>query len=186
MTYCIRLKNPTLFIIFNEAMLSMDALTQVMTYMSEYQYIDIIANDTNASIGEYVSHLLWSVGKVVHIYYNGDKQLYVGLNILKEHVVIFISKVGNNGHFMKIAKTLKERGFKTILLTFDLNVSLTKYCDYCLYGLVEKTSAKLRDSVFYTSLKYILDLIYVILFSQNYKNTIQLEQIYKDIYENEP
>lgn len=53
MTYCIRLKNiknPTLFIIFNEAMLSMDALTQVMTYMSEYQYIDIIANDTNASI----------------------------------------------------------------------------------------------------------------------------------------
>lgn len=200
------IKNPTLSIMPNEDMLSlvnkiseieisiikktkdmlsMDVLTQVMAYISEHQYIDIIANDTNASIGEYASHLLWSVGKIVNVYHNSDKQLYIGLNIPKDHVVIFISKVGNNDHFIKIAKILKERGIKTILLTSGSNVDLAKYCDYCLYGLVEKTSAKLRDSVFYISMKYILDLIYVILFSQNYKNTIQLEQIYKDIYENE-
>lgn len=165
-------------------MLSMEVLTQVMAYISKHQYIDIIANDTNASIGEYASHLLWSVGKFVHVYHHSDKQLYVGLNTPQDHVVIFISKKVSNDHLLKIAKILKIRGVKTILLTSRLDKGLNQYCDYCLYGLIEKTSAQLRDSVFYMSMKYILDLVYVILFSQNYESTIQLEQVYKDIYEN--
>ncbi|MDE6953780.1 MAG: MurR/RpiR family transcriptional regulator [Erysipelotrichales bacterium] len=199
------IKNPTLSVMPNEDMLSlvnkiskieiniiqktkellsMEVLTQVMAYISKHQYIDIIANDTNASIGDYASHLLWSVGKFVQVYHHSDKQLYVGLNTPQDHVVIFISKKGNNAHLKKIAKILKVRGVKTILLTSNLDEGLAQYCDYCLYGLMEQTSAQLRDSVFYMSIKYILDLIYVILFSQNYENTIQLEQIYKDIYEN--
>ncbi|MDD8048241.1 MAG: MurR/RpiR family transcriptional regulator [Thomasclavelia sp.] len=162
--------------------LSMNKLKDIASLLVKYQYIDIIANDTNATIAQYASHLLWSLGKIVNVYDKSDKQLFVGINIPQDHLVILISKYGRNDILKKTALTLKSRGVKTIGLTSQFDKQLFKLCDYHINGFVEESSEKLRDTVFYISLKYILDLFYVILFSQNYDNAIQLEDLYSNIF----
>lgn len=164
-------------------MLHMSQLKDIIVLLAQYQYIDIIANDTNATIAEYASHLLWSVGKFVHVYHYSNQQLLVGLNIPKDHIVIIISKYGRNTTLLKTALSLRSRGITTIAMISQADRALGKKCTYQIYGLVEESSEKLRDTVFFISLKYILDIIYVILFSQNYENTLQLETLYNNIFE---
>lgn len=163
-------------------MLSMNELNKIISLMNQYQYIDIIANDTNASIGEYASHLFFSVGKIVNVYHHSDKQLLLALNVPQDHIVLMISKYGKNEHMNKVAMLLRKRGIHTIALTTHMDEGLASQCQYSLYGWVEDSFDKLKDTVFYISLKYILDLMYVILFSQNYDNTIQLEKLYDSIF----
>lgn len=164
-------------------LLSIETLKNMMILMNKYKYIDIIANDANAALGEYASHLLWSVNKVTTVHQQSDKQLLVGFQIPQDHLVIIISKYGKNPHFINIVKMLKKREVKTIIMTSQMGKELSQYCDYCLYGIVEESLDKLRDSVFYISIKYLFDLLYAILFSQNYEQAIEFESLYKFVYE---
>ncbi len=59
-----------------------------MTMISRNKYIDIIANDANAAISEYGSHILSSVNKFVNVYHNGNRQLWFSLNVTSDHTVI--------------------------------------------------------------------------------------------------
>lgn len=162
--------------------ISIETLHKVMILINQYQYIDIIATDTNSTIAEYASHLLWSVGKIATVYHNNNKQLLLGLNIPKDHIVILISKSGKNPYIINTAKTLKERGVKTIALTSSLDEGLAKLCLYSLYGLSETSSEKLKDAVFFISINCIIHLIYAILFSQNYESTLELEKLYIELF----
>lgn len=55
--------------------LNSNVFNEVMTIISRNKYIDIIANDANAAISEYGSHILSSVNKFVNVYHNGNRQL---------------------------------------------------------------------------------------------------------------
>ena len=60
----------------------------IVSIISKNKYIDIIANDTNSTIGDYASHLLSSVNKIVNVYHNHDKQLWLSFNVEKDQVLV--------------------------------------------------------------------------------------------------
>ena len=163
-------------------LLSMTTLNEVISQLSKAKYIDIVANDANANIAEYASHLFFSLGKFVSVYSESDKQLRIGMGVPKDHYVIVISKYGNNEHIIHTAQLLKQRGIDTLALTTKTDKRIYKLCNHVIYGLVHSTTAELKDIIFYISLKYIFDLFYVILFSQNYENTLQLDKAYGELF----
>lgn len=159
--------------------LSLELINEIVSCISVTQYIDIIANDINESMSEYFSHLLWTMGKNVNVYHESDKQLYLGLNVSSDHVVIVVSRKVVDPHILKVLKILKRRNIKTIL--FTVNKDVNDLCDYCISCFVSTDSNKIRDIVFYTSLKYVFDLIYMALFSKDFNHTLELENIYNSI-----
>ena len=165
-------------------MLSVDTLKEVMFHISQNQYIDIIANDTNACIGEYASHLLLSTGKITTVYQNRDKQLWLSLNVDSHHYrVIMISKNGKNEHLLNIADILIERKIPFIIITSHKENPLSKKQAILLHGMVHDEFESLKDMVFYISLKYIFDLIYSIIISDNLQQAKEVDQLYGSLFD---
>lgn len=162
--------------------LNSNIFNEVMTMISRNKYIDIIANDANAAISEYGSHILSSVNKIVNVYHNGNKQLWLSLNVSSDHTVILISKFGRTKHLLKIADTLKQRHIPFIIITTDKTKDLSNKSPYVLYGINHEDLNNLKDMTFYISLKYIFDLIYTALFSYDYKEAKELDDLYAKIY----
>lgn len=79
-----------------------NTFNHIISMISKNKYIDIIANDTNSTIGDYASHLLSSVNKIVNVYHNHDKQLWLSFNVEKDHTIILVSKYGTNKHLLKV------------------------------------------------------------------------------------
>lgn len=162
--------------------LNSNVFNEVMTMISRNKYIDIIANDANAAISEYGSHILSSVNKIVNVYHNGNKQLWLSLNVSSDHTVILISKFGRTKHLLKIADTLKQRHIPFIIITTDKTKDLSNKSPYVLYGINHEDLNNLKDMTFYISLKYIFDLIYTTLVSYDYKQAKELDDLYAKIY----
>lgn len=164
-------------------MLSVDTLKEVMFHISHNQYIDIIANDTNACIGEYASHLLLSTGKITTVYQNRDKQLWLSLNVDSHHTVIMISKNGKNEHLLNIADILIKRKIPFIIITSHKENPLSKKQAILLHGMVHDEFESLKDMVFYISLKYIFDLIYSIIISDDLQQAKEVDQLYGSLFD---
>lgn len=162
--------------------LNSNVFNEVMTMISRNKYIDIIANDANAAISEYGSHILSSVNKIVNVYHDGNKQLWLSLNVSSDHTVILISKFGRTKHLLKVADTLKQRHIPFIIITTDKTNDLSSKSPYVLYGINHEDLNNLKDMTFYISLKYIFDLIYTALFSYDYKQAKELDDLYAKIY----
>lgn len=163
-------------------LISIENLQKVMSLLLQNFYIDIIANDTNACISEYISHLLLSTGKITTVYQNRDKQLWLGLNVDTNHTIIMVSKNGKDQHLLKIADILIKRKIPLIIITSHKENALTKKQALILYGVVHDEFENLKDMVFYISLKYIFDLIYSLLYSMSYEKTKKYEQLYDQIF----
>ncbi len=168
-----------------ENMISLDVLGKVMSYISQNQYLDIIANDTNACIGEYASHLLLSTGKITTVYQNEDKQLWLSLNVNSSHTVIMISKYGKDKHLLNIADILIKRKIPFIIITSHKENALAKKQAVLLYGVIHDEFESLKDMIFYISLKYIFDLIYSILISDNLQQAKELDRLYGTLFDKE-
>ena len=164
-------------------MISIDILKKVMDYISKNKYIDIIANDTNACIGEYASHLLLSTGKITTVYQNRDKQLWLSLNVDHYHTVIMISKNGKDEHLLNVADILIKRKIPFIIITSHKKNLLAKKQAVLLYGVIHDEFESLKDMVFYISLKYIFDLIYSVLISENLQQAKEVDQLYGALFD---
>lgn len=164
-------------------LISIENLQKVMSLLLQNSYIDIIANDTNACISEYISHLLLSIGKITTVYQNRDKQLWLGLNVDTHHTVIMVSKNGKDQHLLKIADILIKRKIPLIIITSHKENALAKKQALILYGVIHDEFENLKDMVFYISLKYIFDLIYSIMISENLQQAKELDQLYGTLYE---
>ncbi len=164
-------------------MISLDTLKKVMSYISQNKYIDIIANDTNACIAEYASHLLLSTGKIATVYQNKDKQLWLSLNVDYHHTVIIVSKYGKDKHLLNIADILIKRKIPFIIITSHKENFLAKKQAILLYGVIHDEFESLKDMIFYISLKYIFDLIYSILISENLQQAKDIDQLYGSLFD---
>lgn len=164
--------------------LNINEMSHIINRFTKYQYIDIIANDTNAAIGEYTSHLFSLLGKIVTVYDNTDKQLNLALNVDDQHLIIILSRFSKNSHLINIAKILKKRQREVIVITSRNENTLSKLSTYTLHTPYDESSSKISQLIYYTSCKYIFDSIYAILFSLDYDQSLKKEELYNHVYLN--
>ena len=101
----------------------------------------------------------------------------------EKHFAIFISHTGENGRLVEIAKILKERKTKILVITANKNSTLTEIADDYLFASAPKTFQEFLFPAFYSSVKYILDILWGIEFSMEYEKNIKLNKVYDKIGE---
>lgn len=161
--------------------LSINQFQNIIQLLTKTKCIDIIANDTNARIAQYASHCLAIVGKIVNVYHEVDLQLQLALNVPQDHIVIIISKHALNKRLLKTTALLNKRHITTIAITSKDN-QLSKQCRYTLFAPFIESDIRMNEIEFFTSTKYLFDLMFGILLSKDYEKSMKLAKIYNDIF----
>ena len=166
-----------------KANLSMETLQRASDLLKAATYIDIVATDTNGAMADYLCHMLWGLGKIVHVYKEEDIQLYFSLHVPKDHLVMVISRFAFSQNIKRVVTNLAASQIPMIAFTIKEDSFLTHYATCVFYAYYEESSENLSKLVFYISLKFIFDLVCVILFSHDYEEREKLGEILKAYYQ---
>ena len=162
---------------------SMETLQRASDLLKAATYIDIVATDTNGAMADYLCHMLWGLGKIVHVYKEEDIQLYFSLHVPKDHLVMVISRFAFSQNIKRVVTNLAASQIPMIAFTIKEDSFLTHYATCVFYAYYEESSENLSKLVFYISLKFIFDLVCVILFSHDYEEREKLGEILKAYYQ---
>ena len=170
---------------FNETkeLLSLDSLKRACELLSGAERIGIIANDTNSCIAEYAKHNLYFVGKLATVYHNVDSMLY--LSMLAERgtdAVIVMTKYGLSRHINTAAEVLNKRDVPTIAFLSERDESTGRLFDVVFRCSYNGELQRLGDLAYNISTKYLFDLIFACMFAGDYKTTVRLEKVNKELY----
>lgn len=162
--------------------ISLEVLQKVVEKLNRCTYIDIVANNVNAEIAKYARYNFGIAGKIVSVHHNSWEQIQLALNVPKDHVVMIITKYGKNQNLLRTAKVLKKRGISTIAVISDQNKEMENLCDYTFYCAYNNAIPNFVEMIFNISTKFILDLLYVVLFSKNYDTTSELNDVIQSLF----
>lgn len=163
-------------------MIEINTLNEVVKALDQVSYVDIIANDTNAKLGDYFAHLLMQVGKIANVYQNTDQQLHLSLNANQDHLVFMLSKHARNKRLVKMAKTFRQKHIEVVYISGIEDNLISKECPYVFKTPFMKQSEKGMEIIYFTSVKYVFDLIYNILLSKNYDKSNRMLDLYNEIF----
>lgn len=160
-------------------LLSMTQLERILKKMDQVSYVDFIVYDANKAMAEYASHYFFLMGKICNIYSSIDEQILFAMHAVPEdHLVIVISRSGSSDRLLKVVKELYSRKLYTILFTQTYSTIVSKYCSETITALYNRNFDQLGDCIFYTSVKYLIDCLVGIYYTQHYEQTLEKVEKY--------
>lgn len=150
-----------------------------MLYKTEY--IDFYVYDINVHLAEYGCSQFFHCGKIANTYTATNIQQLLALMKKENHISIIISHTGENSRLIEIAKSLKRNKTKTIVITPDKNRTLSEIGDEVIYAASEKNLYEFSTVIFSSSVKYILDILFCMIFVKQYKENMNLNKKYEKI-----
>lgn len=146
-----------------------DKLLNVQEILTNADSILVYAEHSNAFIAEVFISRLRRIGyeaKLVHFYHNGDVESY---NAKKNSCAIAISYTGENDQLLNCVDILNNKQIPVISITSFGNNSLSKKSSCSLYITTrEKLYSKISSYSSSSSIMYILNVLYSIVFSKDY------------------
>lgn len=145
-------------------------LERVADMMNAAGQIVFFGFDLNYYISQSTVYHLVRTGKPAVVYETVNNQVAKAVMFKKEDVAILISRTGENKNLIRISQVLKRKGAKIILLSASRDTSLDKLCDEFIYiaNIIDYLS--MGGVIFSVGCRYILDVLFGILFSKNYKS----------------
>ncbi len=165
-----------------KSILNKKDMSEIVDLLKNTLYIDIIANDANSEIAKYITHHFCAVGKITNVYHSIDTQILHSSIVPSDHIVFILTKGANNSYMRDILLKLKERNIQTILITGYRKSRLSPICTYTIHTVYEPTK-QLGNFVFHVSIKYLFDLIFGLLYVQDFDHNQVLENIHQNIYQ---
>lgn len=167
-------------------LLSVTQLERIINRLSNIQYVDFIVYDANIAFAEYASHYFFLIGKICNIHSSIDEQILFSMNVQPEHhMVIIICRSGSSNRLLKVVKELKKRKVYSILFTQSYYTIVSKYCEESIIALYNNNFDKFGDCIFYTSVKYIIDCIIGIYYTNNYHDVLENVERYNHTFFND-
>lgn len=162
--------------------LSLTTLNAISGLLESARYIDFLATDANATIAQYASHNFTLARRISTVYENLDKMIYMSLIVPRDHVVFLISKSGTDHTLLETARILKRREIHTVAVVADTSSELAGLCEHVFEGFYYREFDKFGDVVFGSAAKYLFDLLFVKLFSEDYEGIRAINHFYDEIY----
>lgn len=159
--------------------LSFEQLVRIAKLVAAADYIDIYAYDTNIYLAQYGCTQFFHAGKIANAYAVTNVQGLLALNPAPGHLSILISHTGENSRLMEIARLLRRKGAKIIVIAADKNRALSKFADEFLHAEAPKTMAEFWHASFFASAKYLLDILFGMEFSRRYEDNMELNAKYE-------
>lgn len=161
--------------------LDLNQLKRVGDLINQATCLDFYAFDNNLHLAKHAaSHFLYA-GKPSVVHDGSNAQFMQAIASTEDHVAIIISRTGENIKLQRIAKVLHDKGIPLIVLTESKNSTLAKLSTEHLYVYNVHRFTDMGTILFQTSAQYVFDLLFAILFSKNYDNTVQQNQFYEDM-----
>lgn len=150
-----------------------------MLYAAEY--IDFYVYDVNVALAQYACNQFFYCGKVVNVYVATNTQEFMALMGKEKHLAIIVSRTGENSRLIEIAGQLRRGKVPTIVITVDRQRTMAKLGDEVLLGATEKNIEELGTVMFSSSVKYILDVMFCMMFSEGYEENMKRNEKYEKI-----
>lgn len=158
-------------------------LKRVSGLLNQATCIDFYGFDNNLHLAKNAcSHFLYA-GKQAVIHDSSNAQFMQAFASVEGHVAIIISRTGENPMLYRIANVLRERKIPLLVLTESRHSSLAKISTEHLYLYNVHRFTDMGTLLFQTSVQYLFDLLFAILFSQNFENSVRQNEMYEEINE---
>lgn len=161
--------------------LSLSQLLRIQKLLLEHPYIDFYAYDTNLHLARYASSLFFHAGKISATYSETNIQVLSTLFAQPGHLAILISHTGENTRLIELVRLLHRKKVKTIVIASDKETTLGRMADEFLYAPTAQGMDRMWTSTFFTAAKYLLDLMYAIVFCGEYNSNMCLNHRYETI-----
>lgn len=161
--------------------LSLEQLMRVGDMLHKAEYIDFYAYDVNIHLARYGCSQFFHAGKIANTYTESNVQELQALIKKEKHLAIMISHTGENAKLVEIAKTLKRNHTKLIVIATGKKQTLSTWGDEFLYAASSMGMNEFWSAVFFTSAKYLLDVLFGLEFSYRYDENMRLNQVYEKI-----
>ncbi len=163
--------------------IDLDQLNRVSELLNQATCIDFYAFDNNLHLAKNAcSHFLYA-GKQAIIHDSSNAQFMQAFASVEGHVAIIISRTGENPMLYRIATILCEKKIPLLVLTESRHSSLAKISTEHLYLYNVDSFTDMRTILFQTSVQYLFDLLFAILFSRNFENSVKQNEMYEEINE---
>lgn len=163
--------------------IDLDQLNRVSELLNQATCIDFYAFDNNLHLAKNAcSHFLYA-GKQAVIHDSSNAQFMQAFASVEGHVAIIISRTGGNPMLYRIANVLRERKIPLLVLTESRHSSLAKISTEHLYLYNVHRFTDMGTILFQTSVQYLFDLLFAILFSRNFENSVKQNEMYEEINE---
>jgi len=158
-------------------------LQRVATLLERAKRIDFYAFDNNLHLAKNACVNFLCAGKM-SVVHDGSNAQFMQAAVPDEHnVAIIITRTGENIYLKRTMTLLNERNIPTIVLTESRHSTLAKMGQehVSVYNVLRFND--MGPIIFETSVKYIFNVLYAILFSQNTESILKNNQVYEDINE---
>ena len=163
--------------------IDLDQLNRVSGLLNQATCIDFYAFDNNLHLAKNAcSHFLYA-GKQAVIHDSSNAQFMQAFASVEGHVAIIISRTGENPMLYRIATILCEKKIPLLVLTESRHSSLAKISTEHLYLYNVHRFTDMGTILFQTSVQYLFDLLFAILFSRNFENSVKQNEMYEEINE---
>ena len=163
--------------------IDLDQLNRVSELLNQAMCIDFYAFDNNLHLAKNAcSHFLYA-GKQAVIHDSSNAQFMQAFASVEGHVAIIISRTGENPMLYRIATILCEKKIPLLVLTESRHSSLAKISTEHLYLYNVHRFTDMGTILFQTSVQYLFDLLFAILFSRNFENSVKQNEMYEEINE---
>lgn len=149
--------------------LSLSQLLRIQKLLLERQYTDFYTYDTNVHLARYAASQFYHAGKIAMVYSETNVQLVSAMLGMSGHLAIVISHTGENTRLIELVRLLKQNGTKVIVLAIRKDTTLAEMADEFLLAAAPWGMDRLNSPAFFTSAKYLLDLMFAIIFSAQYE-----------------
>ena len=163
--------------------INFDTLKRVAEMIHKAEVIDFYTYDTNRYLAEYGCSQYLHANKRAVSYTATNMQSLNALASDKKHFAIFISHTGENGKLVEILKILKFKGVKTFVITADIESTMARLGDEVLIAAASNTLNEFLFSMFFSSAKYLLDILWGFEFAFEYEKNMELNKAYEKIGE---
>lgn len=159
---------------------TIEQFVKITNHIVKAEYIDFFAYDLNLHLAEYACNQFFHCGKISNVYSASNAQQLLALNAKNNHIGIFISRGGENIKLIETAKSLKKSQVKTIVISSKKDSTLAKICDEFIYAVYADKIEDLGTIMFSTSVKYIIDSLFSMIFVNHYDESVNLNKTYDD------
>jgi DNA-binding MurR/RpiR family transcriptional regulator len=145
-------------------------------------HVDFYAMDNNLHIADIACYSFLHAGKLSTVNSHVNAQYVQAMASDKTHVSFFISRTGENRKLIEIAKILKQKNMKIILLTAVKTSTLGQIANEALCVATEKNFNELGTLVFLAGAKYMIDILFSVLFARHYDITMVRNMSFEKLF----
>jgi len=164
--------------------LALEQLDCIVTRMETVKNIIFIAYDANGAIADYASHALFLLGKKADVYKDLNRQLMSAIQAKPQDTLfIVLTRTGKNDNIIKVLRTLRERGIGAVVLSGnDLSPCKPLAGEYIIAPYVDASVRDMGEMTFYTSVKYIFDVLVEMYYTRHYDECLKVDALYSDAW----